>query len=92
MSVLDAVFLETLVLASNTIVLVLYYILIVNIGKRMVARLYAKFLTSIGVITSSNFKEVTGLKLANIGVLGCEKLFNNLLNNSGGVVFINKAY
>lgn len=61
-------------------------------GKTTVARLYAKFLTSIGVIPGADFKEQTGASLANSGVNGCKKLIEDMLNNGGGVLFIDEAY
>ncbi|KAM3466603.1 hypothetical protein NHJ6243_000658 [Beauveria neobassiana] len=61
-------------------------------GKTTVARIYAKFLTSLGVIAGSCFKEVTGSKLANMGVAGCQKLFDDILDAGGGVIFIDEAY
>ncbi|KAM3560257.1 hypothetical protein ARSEF4850_003737 [Beauveria asiatica] len=61
-------------------------------GKTTVARLYAKFLTTTGVIAGSRFEEVTGAKLANMGVTGCQKLLDDMLNAGGGVVFIDEAY
>ncbi|RYO90590.1 hypothetical protein DL764_008430 [Monosporascus ibericus] len=61
-------------------------------GKTTVARIYAKFLTSVGVIPGSRFVETTGAKLANQGVNGCEKLIDGVLNDGGGVIFIDEAY
>lgn len=61
-------------------------------GKTTVARLYAKFLTSIGVIPGADFNEQTGAGLANAGVNGCKNLIDNMLNNGGGVLFIDEAY
>ncbi|ROV88521.1 hypothetical protein VSDG_09328 [Cytospora chrysosperma] len=61
-------------------------------GKTTVARLYAKFLTSLGVIPGSCFKEETGASLANAGVSGCKKIIDGILNNGGGVLFIDEAY
>ncbi|KAI1339484.1 P-loop containing nucleoside triphosphate hydrolase protein [Xylariaceae sp. FL0016] len=61
-------------------------------GKTTVARLYAKFLTSIGVLPGARFEETTGSKLANLGVTGCQKLIDDILNNGGGVMFIDEAY
>ncbi|KAM3565705.1 hypothetical protein MY1884_000014 [Beauveria asiatica] len=61
-------------------------------GKTTVARIYAKFLTRLGVIAGSCFKEVTGAKLANMGVAGCQKLVDNVLDAGGGVIFIDEAY
>ena len=56
------------------------------------ARLYARFLTSAGVIAGSRFEEVSGSKLANMGVSGCQKLLDDLLDAGGGVIFIDEAY
>ncbi|KAF5247275.1 hypothetical protein FANTH_6532 [Fusarium anthophilum] len=61
-------------------------------GKTTVARIYAEFLTTVGAIAGSCFKEVTGSKLANIGVTGCEKLVEDVNNNGGGCIFIDEAY
>ncbi|TVY77476.1 NFX1-type zinc finger-containing protein 1 [Fusarium oxysporum f. sp. cubense] len=61
-------------------------------GKTTVARIYAEFLTTVGAIAGSCFKEVTGSKLANMGVTGCEKLIEDVNNNGGGCVFIDEAY
>lgn len=56
------------------------------------ARLYASFLTSVGVLPGSRFEETTGSKLANLGVTGCQKLVEDVLNDGGGVIFIDEAY
>lgn len=56
------------------------------------ARLYAKFLTSVGVLPGCRFEETTGSKLANMGVTGCQKLIDDMLNDAGGVIFIDEAY
>ncbi|KAJ4289260.1 hypothetical protein N0V88_007010 [Collariella sp. IMI 366227] len=61
-------------------------------GKTTVARLYAQFLTELCVIPGCCFKEATGAKLANIGVTGCTKLIDEILNEGGGVLFIDEAY
>ncbi|ROV96595.1 hypothetical protein VPNG_09032 [Cytospora leucostoma] len=61
-------------------------------GKTTVARLYASFLTSIGVIPGSCFKEETGASLANAGVSGCKTIIDSILNDGGGVLFIDEAY
>lgn len=61
-------------------------------GKTTVARLYAQFLTSIGVIPGLCFKEETGASLANAGVNGCRKIIDDILNDGGGVLFIDEAY
>ncbi|KAG5917001.1 hypothetical protein E4U61_003126 [Claviceps capensis] len=64
----------------------------IGIGKTTMARLYAKFLTSMGVVAGSRFEETTGSKLANLGVAGCQKLVDSMLEAGGGVVFIDEAY
>ncbi|KAK3897515.1 helicase required for RNAi-mediated heterochromatin assembly 1, partial [Staphylotrichum tortipilum] len=61
-------------------------------GKTTVARLYAQFLTELCVIPGSCFKENTGAGLANIGVTGCKSLVDEILNEGGGVLFIDEAY
>ncbi|KAL4998548.1 P-loop containing nucleoside triphosphate hydrolase protein [Aspergillus recurvatus] len=61
-------------------------------GKTTVARLYAKFLTTMGIIPGSFIIETTGSRLANGGVSGCEKQINEILNKGGGVLFIDEAY
>jgi hypothetical protein len=57
-----------------------------------VARLYAKFLTSVGVISGSEFVETTGSRLASEGVAAAKKHIENLLNAGGGVFFLDEAY
>ncbi|KAK0643159.1 P-loop containing nucleoside triphosphate hydrolase protein [Cercophora newfieldiana] len=61
-------------------------------GKTTVARIYAKFLTEVGVIPGMCFKETTGAGLANLGVSGCKKLIDEILNEGGGVLFLDEAY
>ncbi|KAG7110562.1 NFX1-type zinc finger-containing protein 1 like [Verticillium longisporum] len=63
-----------------------------TIGKTTVARIYAKFLTSLAVIAGSEFEETTGSKLASMGVAGCQTLIEKVLENGGGVIFIDEAY
>jgi replication-associated recombination protein RarA len=62
------------------------------IGKTTVARLYAKFLTSVGVISGSEFFETTGSRLASDSVSEAKKHVENLLNAGGGVFFLDEAY
>lgn len=45
-----------------------------------------------GVLPGSIFEETTGSRLANDGVSGCQRLVNEILNNGGGVLFIDEAY
>ncbi|CDM37011.1 hypothetical protein DTO013E5_7175 [Penicillium roqueforti] len=61
-------------------------------GKTTVARLYAKFLSSMGIIPGDKFIETTGSRLANDGVSGCQKIIENLLKDGGGAIFIDEAY
>ena len=44
------------------------------------------------MIPGSCFKENTGAGLANIGVSGCKALIDEILNEGGGVLFIDEAY
>ncbi|PYH88610.1 AAA family ATPase [Aspergillus ellipticus CBS 707.79] len=61
-------------------------------GKTTVARLYAQFLSTVGVIPGSFFVETSGSKLANGGVSGCQKHIDTILSNGGGALFIDEAY
>ncbi|KAI0597891.1 P-loop containing nucleoside triphosphate hydrolase protein [Biscogniauxia sp. FL1348] len=61
-------------------------------GKTTVARLYAKFLSSVGAIPGDHFEETTGSKLAHDGVQGCKDLIDKILQKGGGVFFLDEAY
>lgn len=61
-------------------------------GKTTVARLYAKFLASVGVIPGTDVQETTGARLASEGVQACKKLIEGVLNAGGGAIFIDEAY
>ncbi|KAI1495866.1 P-loop containing nucleoside triphosphate hydrolase protein [Biscogniauxia marginata] len=61
-------------------------------GKTTVARLYAKFLSSVGAIPGDHFEETTGSKLAHDGVQGCKDLIDQILQKGGGVFFLDEAY
>jgi Cdc6-like AAA superfamily ATPase len=61
-------------------------------GKTTVARLYAEFLGSAGVLPGACFKETTGSALSNNGVSGCQAIIDDILNEGGGVLFIDEAY
>ncbi|KAJ4494825.1 P-loop containing nucleoside triphosphate hydrolase protein [Lentinula edodes] len=61
-------------------------------GKTTVARHYAKYLSSVGVISGSAFEETTGSKLASDGVKDTEALLDKVKNAGGGVIFIDEAY
>lgn len=60
--------------------------------KTTVARLYAKFLASVGALPGDYFVETSGSALADGGVSGCKKHIEIILNNNGGVFFIDEAY
>ncbi|KAL9584330.1 MAG: hypothetical protein Q9212_002190 [Teloschistes hypoglaucus] len=61
-------------------------------GKTTVARLYSKFLASVGVLSGTTVKETTGARLASDGVQACKKLIEEVLNEGGGAIFIDEAY
>ncbi|KAH8675878.1 P-loop containing nucleoside triphosphate hydrolase protein [Xylariales sp. PMI_506] len=61
-------------------------------GKTTVARLYGKFLSSVGVIPGDHFEETTGSRLANDGIQGCQALIDKILQDGGGVFFLDEAY
>lgn len=61
-------------------------------GKTTVARLYAKFLASVGVLPGTTIKETTGSRFASDGVQACKKLIEEVLNAGGGAIFIDEAY
>ena len=61
-------------------------------GKTTVARLYARFLASVGVLPGTTVKETTGARLASDGVQSCKKLVEEVLNDGGGAIFIDEAY
>ncbi|KAF5389873.1 hypothetical protein D9757_003572 [Collybiopsis confluens] len=61
-------------------------------GKTTVARIYARFLSSTGVLPGSHFIETTGSRLANDGVDGIKKHIEEVINAGGGAIFIDEAY
>ncbi|KAF3228249.1 hypothetical protein TWF106_007498 [Orbilia oligospora] len=61
-------------------------------GKTTVARLYAKFLVKVGALPGSYFHESSGSSLANDGVSACQKHIEKILEEGGGVFFIDEAY
>ncbi|KAI1436113.1 P-loop containing nucleoside triphosphate hydrolase protein [Xylaria sp. CBS 124048] len=61
-------------------------------GKTTVARLYGKFLSSMGVIPGSHFEETTGSRLAHDGIQGAQAVIDTLLKKGGGVFFLDEAY
>lgn len=56
------------------------------------ARLYAKFLTTVGALAGHHVVETAGSKLANEGVQGCRKMIEEIQNKGGGALFIDEAY
>ncbi|KAJ8132326.1 hypothetical protein O1611_g1297 [Lasiodiplodia mahajangana] len=61
-------------------------------GKTTVARIYARFLASVGALPGKEFAEITGSGLANDGVAGTKKIIEGLVKAGGGVFFIDEAY
>ncbi|KAJ6531790.1 P-loop containing nucleoside triphosphate hydrolase protein [Mycena capillaripes] len=61
-------------------------------GKTTVARHYAKFLTSVGILPGNEFIETTGSRMSNDGVPGVKKMLEELLAAGGGTVFVDEAY
>ncbi|KAF9004594.1 P-loop containing nucleoside triphosphate hydrolase protein [Cyathus striatus] len=61
-------------------------------GKTTVARNYASFLASVGVLQGNMFEETTGSRLANDGVSKIEKKIDEVIQNGGGTIFIDEAY
>ncbi|KAJ7126993.1 P-loop containing nucleoside triphosphate hydrolase protein [Mycena epipterygia] len=61
-------------------------------GKTTVARHYAKFLASVGVIPGTAFVETTGSRLSNEGVKGIEGHIESVKRSGGGAIFVDEAY
>lgn len=61
-------------------------------GKTTVARLYARFLTSIGVLPGSHFVETAGSQLASEGLPGVKKHLDTILQAGGGAFLLDEAY
>lgn len=61
-----------------------------TLGKTTVARLYAKFLTSLGVLSGNEFVETSGSRLANDS--RAKKYIETLVNAGGGAFFLDEAY
>lgn len=56
------------------------------------ARLYAKFLQSVGVLPGTAFEETSGSKLAHEGIQGLQDLIKSVLQQGGGAIFVDEAY
>lgn len=54
--------------------------------------MYARFLTSVGILPGNFIIETTGARLANEGVGECKKQIDKILNSGGGAMFIDEAY
>lgn len=63
-------------------------------GKTTVARIYGEFLVELGVlgVRATTVVETSGAKLVHGGVDELNKLFAQLDNSGGGVLFIDEAY
>ncbi|GJE97542.1 hypothetical protein PsYK624_137630 [Phanerochaete sordida] len=61
-------------------------------GKTTIARLYAQFLTSVGILRSQEFVETTGSRLASDGVSGIKEIIQDMTYTGGGTLFIDEAY
>ncbi|GJE92060.1 stage V sporulation protein K domain-containing protein [Phanerochaete sordida] len=61
-------------------------------GKTTIARHYARFLASVGILSEDTFFETTGSRLANDGVRGIKDQLEEMLADDGGAVFIDEAY
>lgn len=61
-------------------------------GKTTVARYYSKFLVEVGALPGGHFVESSGSALANDGVSACKAHIDNILQEGGGVFFIDEAY
>lgn len=63
-----------------------------TLGKTTIARLYVKFLTSMGVLLGNRFVEILGSRLTNDGVTRAKKHIETLINTGRSTFFLNKAY
>ena len=61
-------------------------------GKTTVARYYSKFLVEVGALPGGHFFESSGSALANDGVSACKAHIDDILQEGGGVFFIDEAY
>ncbi|KAF7330535.1 NFX1-type zinc finger-containing protein 1 [Mycena venus] len=61
-------------------------------GKTTVARHYANFLGSVGVIPGTAFIETTGSRLSNEGIPGIKAHVEKVEQAGGGAMFIDEAY
>ncbi|KAI8963873.1 P-loop containing nucleoside triphosphate hydrolase protein [Daldinia sp. FL1419] len=61
-------------------------------GKTTFARLYARFLYSMGVLDSDLVKETTGIELAAKGTAAIKRKLKRMIYHEGGVLFVDEAY
>jgi SpoVK/Ycf46/Vps4 family AAA+-type ATPase len=61
-------------------------------GKTTVARYYSQFLVKVGALPGDHFIESSGSSLANDGVSACKAHIDKILEEGGGVFFIDEAY
>ncbi|KAI0309712.1 P-loop containing nucleoside triphosphate hydrolase protein, partial [Amylostereum chailletii] len=61
-------------------------------GKTTIARHYAKFLSSLDIISGDAFEETTGSRMGNDGIPGAEKLIEKVTKAGGGAIFVDEAY
>jgi Cdc6-like AAA superfamily ATPase len=61
-------------------------------GKTTVARLYAEFLSLVGVLPGNHFFETSGSRLSSEGVNGAKANIEKILKQGGGAFFIDEAY
>lgn len=63
------------------------------IGKTTVARIYAEFLQSSGILGSRHLTETSGAKLAYAGPKATHRLIQEIIDEEdGGVLFVDEAY
>ncbi|KAK3374612.1 P-loop containing nucleoside triphosphate hydrolase protein [Podospora didyma] len=61
-------------------------------GKTTIARLYAKFLHSVGVLKSSEVKELSGTEIGMSDPTEIKTKIEDMLEDGGGVLFVDEAY
>ncbi|KAI1207185.1 P-loop containing nucleoside triphosphate hydrolase protein [Annulohypoxylon truncatum] len=61
-------------------------------GKTTIARLYANFLHSLGILGSNHVQEMSGIKVTTKGAVGIQQELDTLLIMGGGVLFVDEAY
>eukprot|EP00762_Andalucia_godoyi_P003575 ANDGO_00738.mRNA.1 Protein cfxQ homolog len=59
-------------------------------GKTTIARIYAEFLSELGILPGKAFEETTGARLVDDGIDGLKKVIAAV--EKGGVLFIDEAY